>query len=395
MGRTWQDIRLFKSLDLADNIAAASPGCGDSPWSALFRPRRTRARTADHRLAASARLAALGLSGRDTSSADRVSLGQSKRVAIARALQADARVLFLDEPLAGLDADGIHDVLTHLRALAAGHGLTLVIIEHVLNIPRLLDFVSTVWTLENGHLTVATPDEVRQQTSDTASLTDIHALIRQALNREVPVTALNLPQGARLTTYWTNGTAAATDPPPVFMVQNLIIQRGPRRLWEEPDGETQGLNFTLLRGTVNVLEAPNGWGKTSFVNRVIGFLPAVSGSVTLQGTELPDSANGPAFHHASGRALLSGTSLFPLLSVAETAEIAGTPVQTDTPAQATESLSGGESRRVAIGCLDSASFYMLDEFFQGLDSSASYELLEHLVAQFPCHTFLFLQPATS
>ena len=280
VGRTWQDIRLFSSLDLADNIAAASVDSSDSPWSALFRTRHTRELAAAHRHAASARLAALGLIGRDNSSAGKISLGQSKRVAIARALQAEARILFLDEPLAGLDADGIHDVLAHLRALATDHGLTLVIIEHVLNIPRLLDFVSTVWTLQDGCLSISSPETVRQEVAESLSATDIHALIRQALGNEVPVTTQALPHGAKLTNYWVDDGVVNLAAPPVLEVRNLIIQRGPRRLWDDST-TSPGLSFTLFNGTVNVLEAPNGWGKSSLAIACAGIRPASSGGIWI------------------------------------------------------------------------------------------------------------------
>lgn len=368
VGRTWQDIRLFKSLDLADNIAAASPDSGDYPWSALFRPRRTRARTADHRRAASVRLAALGLSGRDTSSADRVSLGQSKRVAIARALQADARILFLDEPLAGLDADGIHDVLAHLRALAADHGLTLVIIEHVLNIPRLLDFVSTVWTLENGHLTVATPDAIRQQTADTAALTDIHSLIRQALNREVPVTALDLPLGARLTTYWLHDPLSSSAATPVLEIDNIILQRGPRRLFEDSTG--QGLNLRLQPGTLNILEAPNGWGKTSLFDHLHGLLAEKPIEIRFDGKFMTiDSPR--AMFQLNTRYLPSDTRMFPAITTSEVLSLSGiaNPAPTHT---FVDTLSGGERKMLAIQTIqEQLRLLLLDEPFGSEDAIAT------------------------
>ena len=196
--RTWQDVRLFPSLDLAENIAAADPSTSVSLWMALFRPRRTRHQAAAARKAASETLASLGLTGRDTSSADRISLGQSKRVAIARALQTRAPILFLDEPLAGLDADGIRDVLDHLRELATCHSVALVIIEHALHLPRILDFASTVWTLSHGSHTIESPAAVLQELATARPATGIHSLIRQAIDREVPVTTQSLPQGARL-----------------------------------------------------------------------------------------------------------------------------------------------------------------------------------------------------
>lgn len=394
VGRTWQDVRLFGSLDLADNIAAAEPDESDSPWAALFNPGRTTHTNRLRRECAANTLADLGLSDRETSSADHISLGQSKRVAIARALHARVRILFLDEPLAGLDADGIRDVLTHLRTLATEHGLTLVIIEHVLNIPRLLDFVTSVWTLKNGQMTITNPAAIQQELATNATPTDIHAIIRQALQREVPITTEALPQGAKLTTYWLAFPQPSQDAPPVLEVTNLTLQRGPRRLFDDAtDVRSTGLTLRIQSGTLNVLEAPNGWGKTSLLNRIIGFLPQASGTVRLNGTTLPDTAAIPAFHKAGGRALLSELTLFPTLTVAETTTLARVAPKEDDHHRYAGSLSGGESRKLGIECLGISAVSLMDEFFQGLDSASSTTALSSLFSQSSERTLLFFQPS--
>src|SRR6185295_16083726 len=96
----------------------------------------------------------LGLRGREISSCDKISLGQSKRVAIASSVQAGAQILFLDEPLAGLDSPGITDVIALLGQVVREQQITLVIVEHVFNIQRILDLATTVWTLEKGRVRV-------------------------------------------------------------------------------------------------------------------------------------------------------------------------------------------------------------------------------------------------
>jgi ABC-type branched-subunit amino acid transport system ATPase component len=394
IGRTWQDIRLFASLDLADNIAAASTDSDDSPWAALFRSHQHREISNQNRLTASNSLAALGLTGRDDSSADKISLGQSKRVVIARALQAKARILFLDEPLSGLDAVGIRDVLTHLRTLATDQGLSLVIIEHVLNIPRLLDFVTTVWTLKSGHLTESLPKSVLRELATTRAASDIHTLIRQALKREVPITTQALPQGADLTTYWLTSQDVVQTQEHVLKIENLTLQRGQNRLFADAtDNSSSGLTLRLQRGTLNVLEAPNGWGKTSLMKRIIGFLNQAAGTVTLNGTSLPDIATTPVFHTAGGRALMSEVTLFPSLTLAETATLARISPRDNVQHRYASSLSGGESRKLGIECLGTSSLLMMDEFFHGLDSVHSTTALDHLLAHSAERTLLFLQPS--
>ncbi len=77
-----------------------------------------------------------------------------KRVAIARAIQAGAKILFLDEPLSGLDNNGISGVMNYLETIAREGAITLVIVEHVFNIPTILKLANAVWTL--SHVRVQT-----------------------------------------------------------------------------------------------------------------------------------------------------------------------------------------------------------------------------------------------
>src|ERR1700751_2551524 len=61
----------------------------------------------------------VGLEGVARRRAKGFSLGMSQRLGIASALLGDPAVLIFDEPVKGLDPDGIHWVRTLMRALAA------------------------------------------------------------------------------------------------------------------------------------------------------------------------------------------------------------------------------------------------------------------------------------
>jgi heme ABC exporter ATP-binding subunit CcmA len=72
----------------------------------------------------------LGLGGRLASvRAGRLSAGQRRRAALAAVVVRDRRLWLLDEPHAGLDADG-RDVLDRLIAEAASRGTTVLIASH-------------------------------------------------------------------------------------------------------------------------------------------------------------------------------------------------------------------------------------------------------------------------
>jgi ABC-2 type transport system ATP-binding protein len=60
------------------------------------------------------------------------SLGMGQRVGIASALLADPATLILDEPVTGLDADGVHWIRTLLRGLA-DQGRTVFLSSHLMS----------------------------------------------------------------------------------------------------------------------------------------------------------------------------------------------------------------------------------------------------------------------
>ncbi len=77
-------------------------------------------------------LRAVGLEGVARRRAKGFSLGMSQRLGIASALLGDPAVLIFDEPINGLDPDGIHWVRTLMRTLAA-EGRTVLVSSHLMS----------------------------------------------------------------------------------------------------------------------------------------------------------------------------------------------------------------------------------------------------------------------
>jgi ABC-2 type transport system ATP-binding protein len=75
---------------------------------------------------------AVGLAGAARRRAGRFSLGMGQRLGIATALLGDPRTVILDEPLNGLDTEGIRWVRALLRSLAAD-GRTVFVSSHLMN----------------------------------------------------------------------------------------------------------------------------------------------------------------------------------------------------------------------------------------------------------------------
>ena len=355
LGRTWQDVRLFSSQTLEENLFMAAPRqSGENPFKAIFCPWRVRATERRNRAEVRQILSDAGLSDRAQVLAGEAKIAEAKFVALMRALRAGAQVLFLDEPLAGLDQAEIAVVIKTLQMLVAKHGITLVVIEHALNIPKILQIATTVWTLKDGKLTSGEP-KMPEATTDG----DIQAWLRSiALNgvvREVP-----LPNGARLTIAPRKPNAK-----PVLELEDYTVSRGARPVIAEP------ISFTLNEGDIAVLEAPNGWGKTSILESVVGLLDW-RGALVICDAHMNNSmptwryaALGIYMNHCSGSLFRHGT-------IFENCVLRHVFVEHNgrMSDKVVDSLSGGEYRRFAIGSsLDNpqTTIALLDEPFCALD----------------------------
>jgi branched-chain amino acid transport system ATP-binding protein len=377
IGRMWQDVRLFLKQSLRDNVAVATPQqIGENPVRSLFQPVAVRKQSRRNDKTAVARLESLGLVGRENSVAEGVSLGQSKRVAIARTLQAGSEILFLDEPLAGLDAAGITEVMDALAQLVREVGLTLVIVEHVFNIPRVLELATTVWTLEGGKLRVDAPEWAKSQV-ERAATDGMRGWLQELAGTEGKIEDRWLAGGALLTTVTPAGGVGEV----VLEVEDLVVYRG-RRLVVGVQGDdgVKGLSFVLRRGELAVLQAPNGWGKTTLLEAIAGSLPIAAGEIKVNGRSVRKFESWQRVR--SGMALLqSQHNVFAGLQVREGLRLAKVR---EVPAELrfflgrrVSELSGGERQRVAIACAIRGRPFavgLLDEPFSALDPKAVEQL---------------------
>ena len=372
IGRTWQDIRLFKSTNLTDNLAVATPGQpGENPFIALVHNGSARRCEVANQRECQALLASIGLGDRADSSADKISLGQTKRVAIARAIHAGARILFLDEPLAGLDADGIADVMALLASLAQRERVTLVIVEHVFNIPRILCLAQTVWTLRDGKVEVEAARHVSTD-GDSVFRSVLQKLLEEFAGpgrelREQPLAGGKMIISSR---------RPAEEKAPLLEVQSLAVRRNGRLVigHELPNRTIAGVSFTLRVGDVGIIYAPNGWGKTTILEAIAGVIPVVEGHLLLQGI---DARTLPPWQRArlGLRLTPARNSLFPSLSVADFLALRHLPLtEADglgNPSRLIGELSGGERQLLALTDLSvPGTLVLLDEPFLGLDSEA-------------------------
>jgi len=102
-------------------------------------------------------LALVRLEERQHNRGDRLSHGQGRRAAVARALIGAPRLLVLDEPLSGLDPEGVEEMLQLLTRLTRDEGVTVVLSSHHL---REVEHVCTrVGLIEEGRTLLEGPTE--------------------------------------------------------------------------------------------------------------------------------------------------------------------------------------------------------------------------------------------
>ena len=148
IARTFQIVKPFAGLTVRENVRTA----------ALFgRVGLRRARDADRH--AQPILDALGLAADADRPAAELTLSGQKRLEIARAVATGARLVLLDEVMAGLTPTEVAQMLDTLRQIRRERGLTLLVIEHVMR--ALMDLCARIVVLHHGErIAAGTPEEI-------------------------------------------------------------------------------------------------------------------------------------------------------------------------------------------------------------------------------------------
>ena len=146
IARTFQNIRLFPTLSVYQNVQAAALSTQGGQDAAP----RTRAA-----------LAKLGLETRAEAQAGTLSYGDQRRVEIARALVCQPSLIFLDEPAAGMNREETDDLMWRLRALNAELGIGILLVDHDLALINAL--CDRIIVLNEGRvIATGTPEDVRR-----------------------------------------------------------------------------------------------------------------------------------------------------------------------------------------------------------------------------------------
>jgi branched-chain amino acid transport system ATP-binding protein len=126
LGRTFQVSSVFPLLTVMENARlAAESALGGTLrlWrrASSVRPAIEKARSS---------LARVGLEGKALTRAGSLAHGDKRRLELAMLLAADPHVVLLDEPMAGVSAENVPELVELIRSIHEQEGKTVLIVEH-------------------------------------------------------------------------------------------------------------------------------------------------------------------------------------------------------------------------------------------------------------------------
>jgi len=135
IARTFQNIRLFPDMTCLENIMAGQHCRARSGiFSSVFRTPAMRREEERIRTVAEQRIAQVELAPFAHELAKNIAYGSQRMLEIARALATEPRLLVLDEPSSGLNPKETQDLMSFLKRLIASEDLTILLIEHDMNV---------------------------------------------------------------------------------------------------------------------------------------------------------------------------------------------------------------------------------------------------------------------
>ena len=159
IARTFQNIRLFSSLTVLENVLIAKHmRAKQNVFSATFRLNRAEERRM--REESMALLEEQNLGHLKDEIAGSLPYGIQRRLEIARALATDPKLLLLDEPAAGMNPPETQELGEFIVQIKKTHELTVFMIEHHMDL--VMQFSDRIYVLDFGKLIAqGTPEQVQ------------------------------------------------------------------------------------------------------------------------------------------------------------------------------------------------------------------------------------------
>jgi branched-chain amino acid transport system ATP-binding protein len=253
MARTFQVTNIFPQLTAEQNVAVPLLAKEGRALVAL----RALDGMPDVHESARRMLADVGLSERADRPAAELSHGDRRLLEIALALATSPRLLLLDEPTAGMGSGERDRVLAEIRRLAEGGRLTILLVEHDMDV--VFGMATRIVVLHQGKVLADGPP---QQIREDVRVREIY---------------LGQPTAVPVATAPPRLVAGAA---PLLEVERLNAGYGLAHVLHD-------VSFRIARGEVVALLGRNGVGKTTTLRSLAGLTPPFPGSaVRLLGRDV-------------------------------------------------------------------------------------------------------------
>ncbi|KHD45748.1 ABC transporter ATP-binding protein [Streptococcus hongkongensis] len=161
LSRTFQNIRLFKEMTVLENVLI---GLANQEKSHTFASllRLPKFYQSEEALKAKALelLVIFGLETEFDTLAKNLPYGKQRRLEIVRALATKPKILFLDEPAAGMNPQETAELTALIRQIKNDFGITIILIEHDMSL--VMEVTERIYVLEYGRLIAhGNPEEIK------------------------------------------------------------------------------------------------------------------------------------------------------------------------------------------------------------------------------------------
>jgi branched-chain amino acid transport system ATP-binding protein len=161
MSRTFQNIRLFSSMTVLENVQVAHHmHRKQSVFDAIMRTPSMKGEETEIQESAIGLLKIFGLDKRADELAKNLPYGSQRRLEIARALATHPKVLLLDEPAAGMNPQESIELMHLIQFCRDRFGLTILLVEH--NMKVVMGVCEKIQVIDYGEtIALGNPKEIR------------------------------------------------------------------------------------------------------------------------------------------------------------------------------------------------------------------------------------------